>query len=115
MNECMHYRGSTIDWNYEKGYVKISMQKYIPALLQKLQHPKPASLNMLHILGSSQPMANAYKWQQLTNLKIIDSKGVRCVQSIVGSLLYQSRALDSTTMVALNKLGGEQAIAIEKT
>ena len=42
MNECMHYRGSTIDWNYEKGYVKISMQKYIPALLQKLQHPKPA-------------------------------------------------------------------------
>ena len=37
------------------------------------------------------------------------------MQSIVGSLLYQSRALDSTTMVALKKLGGKQAQAIEKT
>ena len=38
----MHYCGFTIEWNYEKGYVDISMPKYIPALLQKLQHPKPA-------------------------------------------------------------------------
>ena len=37
------------------------------------------------------------------------------MQSIVGLLLYQSRALDSTTMVPLNKLGGEQARATEKT
>ena len=47
--------------------------------------------------------------------KKLDSTGIRRVQSIVGSLLYQSRALDSTTMVALNKLGGEQARATEKT
>ena len=37
------------------------------------------------------------------------------MKSSVGSLLYQSRALDSTTMVALNKIGGEQARATEKT
>ena len=37
------------------------------------------------------------------------------MQYIVGSLLYQSRALDSATMVALNELGGEQARATEKT
>ena len=40
--EGMHYCGFTIEWNYEKGNVNISMPKYIPALLQKLQHPKPA-------------------------------------------------------------------------
>ena len=38
----MHYCGFKIEWNYEKGYVGISMPKYIPALLKKLQHPKPA-------------------------------------------------------------------------
>ena len=59
-------------------------------------------------------MANAFKWQQLTKKKI-DSKGIPRVQSIVGSLLYQSRALDSTTMVALNELGFEKARATEKT
>ena len=37
------------------------------------------------------------------------------MQSIVGSLLYQTRSLDSTTMVALNELGGEQARATEQT
>ena len=45
----------------------------------------------------------------------MDSKGIRRVQYIVGSRVYQSRALDSTTMVDLNELGGEQARAIEKT
>ena len=37
--EGMHYCGFTIEWNYKKGYVDISMPKYIPALLQKLQLP----------------------------------------------------------------------------
>ena len=46
--------------------------------------------------------------------KKLDNKGIRRVQYIVGSLLYQSRALDSTTMVALNELGVEQARATEK-
>ena len=35
--EDMHYCGFTIEWNYEKGYVDISMPKNISALLQKLQ------------------------------------------------------------------------------
>jgi endonuclease I len=39
--EGKHYCGFTIDWNYKKGYVDISMSKYIPELLRKLQHPKP--------------------------------------------------------------------------
>ena len=47
--------------------------------------------------------------------KKLDSKGIRRVKSIVGLLLYQSRALDSTKMVALNEFGGEQARATEKT
>ena len=32
----MHYCEFTIEWNSEKGYVNISMPKYVPALLQKL-------------------------------------------------------------------------------
>jgi hypothetical protein len=43
--------------------------------------------------------------------KKLDTKEIRCVQSVVGLILYHSRALDSTTMVVLNELGGEQAKA----
>ena len=110
----MHYCDFTIEWNYEKGYVDIFMPKYIPALLQKLQHPKTAKLQyaphpcVVPSYGQRIQMAKVYE------SKKIDSKGIRRVQSIVGLLLYQSRALDSTTMVVLNELGGEQARATEK-
>ena len=49
--EGIHYCGFAIEWNYEKGYVDISMPKYIPALLQKLQHPKPANPQYAPSLG----------------------------------------------------------------
>ena len=47
--------------------------------------------------------------------KKLYSKGIWRVQYFVGSFLYQSQALDSTKMVALNEIGGEQAWATEKT
>ena len=77
--EGMHYCGFTIEWNYEKGYVDISMPKYIPALLRKLQHPKPAKLQydpyLWVVLAYDQriPMAT------IDESKKLDSKGIRRV------------------------------------
>ena len=36
------YCGITLDWNYDKGYVDISMPGYIQRLLAKYKHLKPA-------------------------------------------------------------------------
>ena len=94
---------------------KFPCKIYIPALLQKLQHPKPAKSQyaphpwVVLAYGQRIQMATVDKSKKLY------SKGIRRVQSIVGSLLYQSWALDSTTTVAINKLGVEQARATEKT
>ena len=105
----MHYCGFTIDWNYEKGYVDISMPKYVPALLQKLQHLKPAKPQYTPHPWVVPAYGQRIQMETVDEYKKLDKKGIRRVNSIVGSLLYQSRALDSTTMVALKKLGGEQA------
>ena len=74
--EGMHYCGFTIDWNYEKGYVDISMPKYVPALLQKLQHLKPAKPQytphpwVVPAYGQHIQMATVEKSKKL------DSKGI---------------------------------------
>jgi len=35
------YLGLTINWNYENGYVDISMPDYVPKALAKFKHPQP--------------------------------------------------------------------------
>ena len=45
----------------------------------------------------------------------LDSIGIRKVQSIVGSLLYYARAIDSTILPALNDIGAQQSKATKDT
>ena len=39
--EGKKYCGYTLDLNYEKGYVDVSMPTYIPKMLAKYNHPSP--------------------------------------------------------------------------
>ena len=80
------------------------MPKYIPASLKKLQHPKPAKPQYAPHHWVFPAYGQRIKMATVDESKQLDSKGIRRVQSIVGSILYQSQALDSTTMVALNEL-----------
>ena len=39
--EGRNYCGLNIDWNYQQGYVDISMPNYVYKALKKLAHPVP--------------------------------------------------------------------------
>ena len=45
----------------------------------------------------------------------LDQDGINRVQQVVGTFLYYARAIDSTAMVAINSISGEQAKATENT
>ena len=113
--EGKNYCGLTMDWNYQQGYVDISMPKYIPAMLKKLQHPSPKAPQyaphqwVKPIYGSRLQMAPVDESAPLS------PQGIRRVQSIVGSILYYARALDSTMLPALNDIGSKQASATTGT
>jgi hypothetical protein len=109
------YCGLSIKWNYAKKYVDISMPKYIPAMLERLQHPKPA-----------RPQHAPHKWTQpaygqklqlapIDETPKLDKTGIHFVQSCVGSLLYYSRAVDPTMLRAINEISGSQASPSQKT
>jgi hypothetical protein len=53
------YCGITLDWDYLRRHVDLSMPGYITAMLHKYQHPLPSALNMLLTPGQNLPMFNA--------------------------------------------------------
>ena len=114
--EGNHYIGLDLKWNYDDGYVKISMPGYIDKILHRLRHLPPIT-----------PQYSPHE-----NFPIkCGSKGTRqyatapdtspplpsptYIQQIVGSLLYYARALDNTILTALNDISSQQSNPTETT
>ena len=105
-----NYCGLTMNWNYTAGHVDISMPGYIEKVLHK--YPLPSK---------KFPQYAPYKWttpkfgakRQFAKLRdtspLLPPPLQRKVQQIVGSLLYYSRAVDPTMLVALNEIAANQA------
>ena len=49
------------------------------------------------------------------NFKPLDDKGIRCVEQVVGALLWVGRAINNTLLVALSAIGSQQASDTEET
>ena len=113
--EGKNFCGLTLDWNYSKGYVDISMPGYINKVLHKYQHPTPTRPEYAphqHV----EPVYGAK--QQITTVDTsspLDKKGIRRIQGIIGSLLFYGRAIDNTMLTAINDISGQQASATMNT
>ena len=105
-----NYCGLTLTWNYDDGYVDVSMPDYVTKALKKFQHPPPASPQYA-------PHAwNPPKYGQRVQYALtpdssppLDKRQKLYVQSVVGAFLYFARAIDSTLLVALNDIAAHQA------
>ena len=51
--EGKNYCRLTLNWNYDKSYVNISMSGYVKKALEKYQHKKNENLSMRPIKGTS--------------------------------------------------------------
>jgi hypothetical protein len=109
------YLGFDLAWNYEKGFVDISMPGYVPKALHALKHSPP-----------TRPQHSPHRWSapvygqklQLANTDLtplLDKAGIHRVQQISGLFLYYSRGCDPTIIVALNEISNQQAAPTEQT
>ena len=92
----------TIKWNYPGNYVDISMPNSVRKYLERFQHPIPPL-----------PQHSPYKWlattygakvqypPNATTAPKLDKRGITHMQSIAGTFLYYSRAVDPKILVAL--------------
>ena len=110
------YCGTTLTWNYKEMYVDLSMPKYIEQVLHKYQHPKPSKpknspYKCIRPIYRKQPQMAV----TTDDLPILPPKSIKRIQQITGSLLYYSRMIDSTILVALNTITTQKLGATQKT
>ena len=110
------YIGITFDWDYINKRVHLSMPGYIEKALQRFGHERPRRLQF-----SPHPhVAPTYGAKtQFVAPEVpsapLDKEGQKYVQAVVGTLLYYSRAVDPTMLVALNAIATQQASPTERT
>eukprot|EP00957_Ditylum_brightwellii_P020335 1534363-Ditylum_brightwellii.AAC.1 len=114
--EGSSYCGLTFEWNYNLGYVDVSMPGYILKALEKFQHPVPKFPQ--HCPHQWNRPVYYMKVQYATahdNLSSLDAKGTKRIQSIMGTFLYYSRALEGPALLALNDIGTQQSTPTKLT
>ena len=112
-----HFLGFTLDWQYELGYVDLSMPDYIRHALEKLQYKKkvyPQYSPHPHVdVNWTKKGERPYARQEDLTPKL-HPKEIKYIQVVVGTFLYYARALDNTMLTALNDIGSQQALPTEK-
>ena len=114
--EGSRYCGMDLDWNYEKGYVDLSMKGYVKKALARFQHPKP--VRPQHSPSKWTPPDYGAKVQYATpedDSRTLQKVEIKWLQETIGVFLFYARAVDNTMLVALGTLASEQANGTEKT
>jgi hypothetical protein len=110
------YCGITLNWNYERGYVDLSMPGYVDNALIKFRHLMPTRLQhspshyTAPVYGSTAPQ---YKTSDTS--AALDKDGTTFIQQVAGTFLFYARAVDPTMRHALSSLAQQQAAPTNKT
>eukprot|EP00804_Cyclotella_cryptica_P027479 CCRYP_007450-RA/>CCRYP_007450-RA protein AED:0.29 eAED:0.29 QI:0/0/0/1/1/1/3/0/633 len=110
------YCGITLNWDYNKRTLDISMLGYVQKQLIKYNHPMPKSPQ--HCPWSPHPIQYGSKTREPLppdESPKLDKKGIKFIQQVVGSFLYYCRATDTTIPAALSELSQQQTNATENT
>jgi hypothetical protein len=98
------YIGIDLDWNYEKGEVKLSMKAYAPKSLKEFQHPPPNK----PVNGPTPYTAPVYgktvQYAPMEEAKTFTEKQIRHVQEVCGKFLLPARTVNNTMMHVLNEI-----------
>ena len=107
--------GITLNWNYNKRWVDISMSGYIKKALAhfKLTTPKKQQHSPFRCAPKKYGAAAQEPLPHDDSPKM-DEKGIKQIQQLVGTILYYAQSVDSTVLMALSQLGSEQAAPTEK-
>jgi hypothetical protein len=90
------------------GYIKMKLQEYKHIMPKKIQtclySPEPKKFST----EAQAPLPH-------DSTPKLDTNGIKCVQKIVGSILYYARAVDMMVLIALSTIAVKQTKATEKT
>jgi hypothetical protein len=110
------YCGITLDWDYVGRTVDISMLGYIKKKMQEYMHSIPRRIQKCPYSPEPKRFGAGEQAPLVPDdTAMLDAKGIKRVQQIVGSILYYAHAIDMTVLMALSSIAVEQMKATEKT
>ena len=115
-DEGTRYLGITLEWDYVKRKVHLSMPGYVPKALKRFNHEapnRPQDQPYPHVppnYGASKQYAKA-----ADNSPPLQKEGKTFVMQVTGTFLFYARAIDSTMLPALSAIASEQSAPTENT
>ncbi len=110
------YCGIQLDWDYAGRTVDISMPEYIKKKLQEYGHIMPRKIQGCpYALEPKKIGTEAQASFPQDNMPKLNEKGIKWVQQIVGSILYYSKAVNMTVLMALSTIAVIQTKATKRT
>ena len=109
------YIGLTLDWNYEKGTVTLSMPGYIERALTRFEHPPPSRPEYLPHAWNAPTYGSRQQYVTHVTSELLDAKDTKRVQEVLGTLLYYARAIDCTLVPSIGSIATDQSCATKLT
>jgi hypothetical protein len=109
------YIGLTLNWNYEKHYIDLSMPGYIARALQRLVHPTPERPEHAPYNYAAPTYGSRQQFATIDTLPAVNSKDTKRIQEVIGTILYYARAVDCTMILAIGTIITQQANATTAT
>jgi hypothetical protein len=110
------YCGITLKWDYENKHVDLSMPGYIKDSLHKYQHPMPKLPQHAPQNWTVPAYGRSIQYAPLPDASPpAMSQAITRAQAIVGTLLYNARAVDPTLLVPLVTLASKLSTATSAT
>jgi hypothetical protein len=110
-----HYIEITLDWDYKKRQVHLSMPNYVKKALKQFQHNVGT---LQHSPYPSVPIQYGAKKQYATAESaalLLDTKIKKFIQQVCGRFLFLGRAVDSTLLCPISAIASQSSKPTEDT
>jgi hypothetical protein len=104
------YIGITMDWDYDRRKVHLSMPGYKDKALRQFQHQKPPEPqhSPFECATINYGAKKQYATQEST-APLLDKKGKRFIQRVCGKFLFLGRAVDQTLLCPISAIASQSA------
>jgi hypothetical protein len=110
------YLGITLNWDYKKREVHLSMPDYVEQALARFGHLIPKILqHQPHKLTVPTYGATIQYAKDEDATKLLLKEEKKYIQQVLGTFLYYGRAVDSTMLTALSSIASTQAKPTKET
>ena len=109
------YIGITLDWDYKRRQVHLSMPGYVAKALKQFNHtPQKKQHQPYPSVKINYGAKKQYATQQ-SDAPLLDKKGKKFIQQVCGKFLFLGRAVDSTLLCSISAIASQSSKPTEDT